>query len=66
MAPEKLFSVGASLWEIAKLKKKPHSDITSELLVNIRKRVKENYVWSFSSDVSHEWKSIVSRGIVYN
>jgi hypothetical protein len=51
------------LWEIAELKK-PHSDIDSELLFNIRKRVKENYVLPFSSDVPYEWKSVVSRGKV--
>ncbi|PKY58052.1 hypothetical protein RhiirA4_479620 [Rhizophagus irregularis] len=58
-----IYSVGALLWEIAELKK-PHSDINSELLVSIRKRVKENYVLPFSSDVPFEWNSVVSRGKV--
>ncbi|CAB5217383.1 unnamed protein product [Rhizophagus irregularis] len=59
-----IYSVGALLWEIAELKK-PHSDISSELIVSIRKRVKENYVLPFSSDVPFEWKSVVSRATEY-
>ncbi|CAB4414894.1 unnamed protein product [Rhizophagus irregularis] len=59
-----IYSVGALLWEIAELKK-PHSDISSEILVSIRKRVKENYVLPFSSDVPFEWKSVVSRATEY-
>ena len=59
------FSVGALLWEIAELKK-PHSDFGSDLLANIRKRVKENYELPFLEDVPNEWKSVVSRGIGVN
>ncbi|GBC04294.1 hypothetical protein RclHR1_00560021 [Rhizophagus clarus] len=59
-----IYSVGALLWEIAELKK-PHSDINSELIGSIRKRVKENYVLPFSSDVPYEWKTVVSRATEY-
>jgi len=50
------------LWEIAELKK-PHSDINrAEILVKIRKRVKDRYCLSLSDDVPTEWRFIVSRG----
>ena len=55
-------SVGALLWEIAELRK-PHSDINrSEILVNIRTRVRERYHLPFSDNVPIEWIFIVSRG----
>ena len=59
---KRCYSVGALLWEIAELTK-PHSDLSSELLINIRKRVKDNYVPPFSVDVPNEWKHVVSRGM---
>ena len=56
------YSLGALLWEIAELKK-PHSDLKSETIVSIRKRVKEKkHIPPFSDDVPYEWKYTVSKG----
>ncbi|CAG8662836.1 10428_t:CDS:2 [Rhizophagus irregularis] len=63
MAPEKLEN--SLLWEIAELKK-PHSDIDrSEILVNIRTRIRNRYRLPFSYEVPMEWIYIVSRAMEY-
>ncbi|CAB5383864.1 unnamed protein product [Rhizophagus irregularis] len=60
-----IYSVGALLWEIAELKK-PHSDIDrSEILVNIRTRIRNRYRLPFSYEVPMEWIYIVSRAMEY-
>ncbi|GBB84820.1 hypothetical protein RclHR1_01140009 [Rhizophagus clarus] len=60
-----IYSIGALLWEIAELKK-PHSDINkSEILVNIRIRIRNRYVLPFSNEVPMEWIYIVSRAMKY-
>ncbi|RGB36213.1 kinase-like domain-containing protein [Rhizophagus diaphanus] len=60
-----IYSVGALLWEIAELKK-PHSDINrSEILVNIRTRIRNRYRLPFSYEVPMEWIYIVTRAMEY-
>ncbi|CAI2170324.1 14929_t:CDS:2 [Funneliformis geosporum] len=54
-----IYSVGALLWEIAELKK-PHSDLNkSEMLVSIRKRVRDKYREPLSAEVPDIWKFLV-------
>ncbi|CAG8520523.1 9216_t:CDS:2 [Funneliformis caledonium] len=57
-----IYSVGALLWEIAELKK-PHSDLSkSEMLVSIRKRVRDKYREPLSAEVPDMWKYLVKMG----
>ncbi|PKY48034.1 kinase-like protein [Rhizophagus irregularis] len=60
-----IYSVGALLWEIAELKK-PHSDLESEPIINIRERVKKRYCLPFTNSVPPEWEHVVTKAMEYD